>query len=190
MTIRLILASQSPRRRELLQQIGIQFSVVPSDFEEKMGTRFAPSTLVEQNALGKSLDVQKKYPNALILGADTIVVINGQVVGKPTDNEDAVKMLQSMEGRHHTVHTGVALLEKGRWCVRSRVTRVMMRSLTEAQIRAYVATGEPMDKAGSYAIQGIGASFVESIEGCYTNVVGLSLPLLFDMFKEFDRVLF
>jgi septum formation protein len=186
MAVRLLLASQSPRRRELLGLLNVQFFVVPSDYDEKMDHTLSPEHLVEQNALGKALAVQGQYTNELILGADTVVVHNGRVLGKPADRADAERMLTALQGQWHTVYTGIALVRDRQWRVRHRTTRVHMRPLAPAQVTSYVASGEPMDKAGAYAIQGIGAAFVDAIEGCYTNVVGLSLPLLADMLAEFE----
>lgn len=186
----LLLASASPRRRELLHQLGIKFDVIPSRYEERMDLALSPVQLVEQHSLGKALDVQKNYPSELVLGADTVVVLDGAVLGKPTDTEDAVQMLQQLQGRWHVVHTGIALVEGEYRSVRHRSTRVRLRPLTPEQVRAYVDGGEPLDKAGSYAIQGLGAGLVEAIDGCYTNVVGLSLPLLVDMLVEFGRPIY
>lgn len=185
----LLLASASPRRRELLHQLGIKFDVIPSRYEERMDLA-SPVQLVEQHSLGKALDIQKDYPSALVLGADTVVALDATVLGKPTDPDDAVRMLQQLQGRWHVVHTGIALVEGEYRSVRHRSTRVRLRPLTSEQVRAYVAGGEPLDKAGSYAIQGLGAGLVEAIDGCYTNVVGLSLPLLVDMLVEFRRPIY
>jgi septum formation protein len=187
MAVRLLLASASPRRRELLAQIGIAFDVKPSAFEERMDLALPPEQLVVQNALGKALDVQKRAPAELILGADTVVVFNRRIYGKPAGAADAGRMLGELQGQWHTVYTGIALVEERRWRVAERATRVKLRAMAPEQIAAYVASGEPFDKAGSYAIQGLGAALVEQIDGCYSNVVGLSLPLLVNLLAEFDR---
>lgn len=187
---RLLLASSSPRRRELLHQIGVAFEVVPGTYDERMDPAQSPQWIVEHNALGKALSVQPGRAEWLILGSDTIVVLEGRILGKPTDKDDAARMLGALAGRWHSVYTGIALIQGERRTVRHRSTRVRIRTLAPEQIETYIAGGEPMDKAGAYGIQGIGATLVEAVEGCYTNVVGLSLPLLVDMLGEYGfRVL-
>jgi septum formation protein len=187
MAISLILASESPYRRELLRQMGIEFRAFASQYAEVMDNVMPPDKLVLHNALGKALAVQQAYPRDLILGADTIVFQDGHVLGKPHDMEKATAMLQMLQGRWHTVHTGMVLIEGTQHVLRCEITRVKFRPLTFPQICAYLATGESVNAAGSYSILGIGAGLVEKIEGCYTNIVGLSLPVLVDMLLEFDR---
>lgn len=143
MAVRLLLASASPRRRELLAQIGIAFDVKPSAFEERMDSALPPEQLVVQNALGKALDVQKRAPAELILGADTVVVFNRRIYGKPAGAADAGRMLGELQGQWHTVYTGIALVEGRRWRVAERATRVKLRAMAPEQIAAYVAGGEP-----------------------------------------------
>ena len=171
----LILASASPRRRELLSQLGAPFRVLPADIDERRDAAEAPRDYVIRLSQSKAEYVARQHPDAWVLGADTIVVIGDRILGKPTDAADAEAMLASLSGRAHEVVTGVALARHDQGYMASEVvgTRVYFRVLSEADIAAYLATPEPFDKAGSYAIQGRGGAFVERYEGCYTNVVGL-----------------
>ncbi len=187
---RLILASGSPRRRELLQGLGLRFDVVPSAVEESPGWAEpigAPAEAAVSVALAKAQDVGARFPDAVVVGADTIVVLDGRTLGKPCDAAMAREMLSELVGRDHLVVTGVAvgMPEAGRWATGHEVTRVWMREAAPGEIDAYVKTGEPMDKAGAYAIQGKGSVLVERIEGCYFNVVGLPLARLARMLQEF-----
>jgi len=175
----IILASQSPRRRELLQQLGVPFLVVPSDFIEINDPRQSPAQLVQEQSLGKARDVAQRYPNRLVLGADTIVVCAGQVLPKPADAAEARSMLACLQGGWHELHTGLAFVEGDYIRLHHEVTKVRLSPLTPEDIADYVATLEPMDKAGGYGIQGIGAAFVEEIHGSYANVVGLPLPVVY-----------
>lgn len=169
--------------------------VQPSDADETVPADWAPTRIVEALALRKAQAVaQERHvsgEDGIVIGSDTIVVLDGEVLGKPHDEADAERMLTSLQGRSHEVYTGVALVRAadGRQEVSHRVTTVHMTAWTQEQIRRYIATGEPMDKAGSYAIQGIGATLVTGIEGCYFNVVGLPLSLLTDMLKMFDIII-
>ncbi|HEY0556905.1 MAG TPA: Maf family protein [Thermoanaerobaculia bacterium] len=180
----LILASASPRRRELLGGLGLRFTVRASDIDETPRPGEDPAATVLRLAQEKA--AAEAHPGELVLAADTVVVIDGALLGKPRDPEDARAMLARIAGREHTVLTGVALEEPGSDRRISEVasSRVRMAALTPDQIAEYVATGEPLDKAGSYAVQGIGALFVEEIFGNYTNVVGLPLPLTWRLFRE------
>jgi septum formation protein len=173
----LILASASPRRRELLAQLAVPFAVLPADVDEQPLAGEAPTAYVRRLAQTKAQHLAQRFPEALVLGADTVVVLDGQILGKPGNVEAARQMLTRLSGRQHTVITGLALLQQGRQFVRLDTvsTLVRFRSLSQAEIERYIATGEPFDKAGAYAIQGEAAAFVESLEGCYTNVVGLPL---------------
>ncbi len=173
----IILASKSPRRAQLLQQFGLDFRVVAGPALE--GSCGEPEELAVSNAVSKAVSVAPSYPQALTIGADTIVVLDGHLLGKPGSSFEAETMLKALSGRVHQVMTGVAL------CLGSRVARtfvvytaVKFRRLSEHEIRAYVQTGEPLDKAGAYGIQGLGGLFVEEIHGCYFNVVGLPMPRL------------
>ena len=185
----LILASRSPRRIQLLRQIGLQPQVLACDIPEE----FNPSLPAEENA--KSLALQKaqcvfdRVSEGIILGADTIVVLDGQMLGKPSDEGDAKRMLGMLSGRTHTVVTGFALLESpsGRSVARAERTQVTFRNLPADEIERYVASGSPMDKAGAYGIQDdYGAVFVTGIEGCFYNVVGLPLSRFYTTLAEFQ----
>jgi septum formation protein len=176
-TPQLILASASPRRRELLQGIGVVFTVIPSDTAEAAQPGELPQEYALRVAGEKALDIARRHPGVWILGADTIVEIAGEVLGKPRDTTDGRRMLRLLSGRTHQVMTAFILLD-GEGHVRARqvvTSRVTFKPLSDAQIHAYLATGEPFDKAGAYAVQGLGASLVERVEGSYTNVVGLPM---------------
>lgn len=185
----IILASGSPRRRELLSLLGLPFEVITSEADESTPPDFTPEQIVRSLALRKAEAVVASVGerNAVIVGSDTIVVLDNTVLGKPVDEPDSKSMLTRLQGRNHKVYTGVACigLPHGKTIVEHRVTSVTMRAMTEDEIIAYIATGEPADKAGSYAIQGLGSTLVERIEGCYFNVVGLPLSLLGEMLSEF-----
>ena len=187
----IILASGSPRRRELMTALQLPFEVIVSHADEEVEEGLSPTQIVESLALRKASSVRDTMEpdaaEAVIVGSDTIVVLDGEVLGKPVDHSEAVRMLTALQGRTHEVFTGVACLHTGNGMTRisSRRTLVTMKPLDEQSIRAYVATGEPADKAGAYGIQGLGATLVEAIEGCYFNVVGLPVSLLTDMLSEF-----
>lgn len=182
----IILASNSPRRKELLQQVGIPFVADPADLDESALPGEKPEVYAVRVALDKARVVAKRVGKGLVVAADTIVVVDGTVLGKPADAADAVRMLTRLSGREHEVITGVALIDAATDTEQSRAerTRVRFRHLNKHEIESYVATGEPLDKAGAYGIQGKGALLVERIEGCYFNVVGLPLSLLETMLKE------
>lgn len=177
--MRVILASSSPRRLQLLQQIGIEAEVHPAAFDELDGSGRQADQVVLANAVGKCRAVADICGDAVpVVAADTVVVLDGQILGKPRDAGDAMRMLTELSGRTHRVLTGVAVSFQGRQLAEVCDTEVVFRTLTEAEIAAYIATGEPLDKAGAYGIQGRGAVFVEKIDGCYNNVVGLPLTRL------------
>ena len=179
----LILASKSPRRKELLKQIGIPFVVVVSDAEEVSGNSWTPAALVVENAKRKARAVAEKYPDSPVLGADTVVSLEGKIFGKPKDKDEARKMLTALSGKMHEVTTGLALINRNEIRTTSVTTKVFFDTMTKADIDAYIATDEPMDKAGAYAIQGKAARFIEKIEGSYSNVVGLPLNALIQLGK-------
>jgi septum formation protein len=186
MLLPLILASNSPRRKELLTQAGIPFEVVPSRYEEHNHPGIPPAELVREQALGKAIEVARRYPERTVLGADTLVVLDQNILGKPKDAQEAHAMLTAIQGRWHEVYTGIALVcgqDSSAPKTHVQITRVHLRALSPQEITDYIATQEPMDKAGAYAIQGYGALLVDAIEGCYTNVVGLSLPVLWDLLQ-------
>ena len=181
----LVLASTSPRRVELLRQLSIEFDVAdPGDAENS--TSQDPKTRVRENALSKAEAVAKKYPNKLIIAADTIVVLDGKILEKPISRNEAKYMLRTLGGRRHRVVSAIALIERSRNLIdiRTEETIVSMKKLKEDEIEAYVATGEPMDKAGAYAAQGVGAVIIKKVNGCFYNVVGLPLSLLHSMLKN------
>lgn len=180
---RFVLASASPRRLELLRQIGVDVEVIVSDVDENLSEDIPARELVEKLARVKAQEVAKRVPRGLIIGADTVVVADNNILGKPRDYNHAVEMLQLLNGRAHSVITGVAIIETPSYGTISAFeeTRVLFRKLTDEEIHAYVKTNEPIDKAGSYGIQGIGALLVEKIEGDYFNVVGLPLQRLNNM---------
>jgi septum formation protein len=181
----IILASASPRRQELLRQVGCDFKVITSDIVEDNDLDLSPAELAVTLAVAKALDVAKKSAaDAVVIGADTIVVMDGQVYGKPADGADACRMLSQLAGRQHQVITGIAVAAAGKVWTDFAVTTVKFRRLTRDGIKSYVASGEPRDKAGGYAIQGIGALLVESINGCYANVVGLPLVTLDKLLRQ------
>lgn len=183
----LILASSSPRRRELLQTLGLSFTVITSDVDETTAEHLSASEVVEELSLRKAKEVASRLTEGVVLGSDTVVVLDGQILGKPVDEMDAYRMLSMLQGQEHTVYSGVALIdvETGRAEVSHSLTHVRIRALTEQEIKSYIATGEPMDKAGSYAIQGIGATIVEGINGDYFTVVGLPLCLTSTLLTRF-----
>jgi septum formation protein len=181
----LVLASTSSRRISLLKQLGVPFEAVdPGDAENSVA--LDPVAHVRDHALSKAEAVAAKYPDRLVIAADTIVVLDGRILEKPRNMEEAKAMLRVLCGRIHTVVSAVALVERDRGLSDLRIeeTKVGMKKLTEEEIEAYVATGEPMDKAGAYAAQGIGAVIIERVEGCFYNVVGLPMSLLYDMLKD------
>ena len=169
-----ILASGSPRRRELLQQIGALFRVEVSEAEE-LSQAESPAELVRLNAAAKAKAVAREHPGEAVLGADTVVALEGKIYGKPRDAAEARSMLASLSGRRHEVLTGIAWVSGGQTFSEAVSTQVQFGELTAEEISRYVATGEPLDKAGAYALQGGAAVFIEGIEGSYSNVVGLPL---------------
>lgn len=180
--MQVILASASPRRQELLRQVGLEPVVCPSDFAEAGGGARQARSVVLANAAGKCRSVAARKGDALpVVAADTVVVADDKILGKPGTEAAAQEMLRLLSGRCHEVLTGVAVQYRGKFASDVCTTRVYFRSLTEAEIAAYAATGEPLDKAGAYGIQGRGALLVEKIEGCYNNVVGLPLTRLYAM---------
>jgi len=179
------LASASPRREQLLRQVGYEFQVLPSLAEEDNTAELPPEELVQTHARAKAWDVARQVaPADIVIGADTLVVLDGKVFGKPGSAEQACRMLQELSGRTHSVWSGIAIVKEGRCLCAAVETRVTLGRLNEEEIKRYVATGEPLDKAGAYAVQGIGAVFVEKLDGCYFNVVGLPLNALARLLSE------
>jgi len=184
----LILASQSPRRRELLQLLGHPFKVLVSGVEEELVDGETPADHVTRLAELKARDVGSRMEHGIVIGADTIVVLDNEILGKPSSPEEAVVMLMKLQGRTHIVYTGFALFDTSTGNMRSdyEATEVTMASMTERCAKRYVETGEPLDKAGSYGIQGYGATLVTSIDGCYFTVMGLPLAKLMKALYTFS----
>jgi septum formation protein len=191
--VSIILASSSPRRQELLRNAGIPFTMQPADINETPIAGESPRDCAERLAREKALAVFQSRPKNFVLGADTIVVVDDAILGKPRNAEDAARMLRMLSGRTHAVITGVCIVgpvASGQWSVvsntktASETTLVTMCEISDEEIRDYVATGEPMDKAGAYAIQGMASRWIPRIEGDYSNVVGLPVALVYAMLRE------
>jgi septum formation protein len=181
---KLILASASPRRQELLREMGINFEVHPANIEESRKEQEGPLDYAMRMAREKAAKVAQQYPDQLVLGADTIVVVEQEILGKPADASDAARMLRTLSGRTHQVITAVSLAMRGRDAdTRACASDVCFSPLEEREIQEYIAGGEPMDKAGAYAIQGEAARWVRQLIGDYSNVVGLPLPLVTEMLR-------
>jgi septum formation protein len=200
----LVLASASPRRLQLLSDLGLKFEVFPSDIDETIEPGLTPEQVALNLAQGKAQSVGKRIYNQfalsnikhdqsgkeanklVVLGADTIVVLNGEIIGKPQSPADAETMLQKLAGKCHTVYTAVAVLQlpTGKIDTRCLASKVYMREMTKEEVVTYVATKEPLDKAGSYALQGIGSAFVDRIDGCYTNIIGLPVPTTVELLRQ------
>jgi len=183
---RLILASASPRRRELLEQAGFTFEVHPAHVNEDPSPNEDPITYVVRLARDKAQTIftELNDPEAIVLGADTTVTLNGHILAKPEDASDAARMLRMLSGRTHRVITGVAVATAIGTEVAAEATGVQFVTLSDEEIAAYIATGEPMDKAGAYGIQGLAAKWIPRVEGCYFNVVGLPLALVSSMLEQ------
>ena len=181
---RIVLASGSPRRRELLAAAGLRVDVDPVDADESVLTGEAPAAYVERVAIAKATIGAQRHPDAAVLGGDTTVVVDGHIFGKPEDDGDARQMLERLSARPHDVLTGVALAWRG--AVRARVekTTVWFRPLSAHEIAWYVASGEPRDRAGAYAIQGLASRFIPRIDGSYTNVVGLPVTAVLALLED------
>lgn len=182
---RLILASASPRRKELLTQLGLEIEVVVSNYNEQLIECLSPQEQAKKNALAKAESLHDLYPKDTIIAADTIVVLDGIILGKPVNRQDAKRMLKLLSGRIHQVITGFAVLNGQEKFVDTEQTEVLFRELTDIEIENYLNWGEYKDKAGAYGVQGIGSLLVERINGCYFNVVGLPLNRLYQIIKRF-----
>ncbi|OYW09829.1 MAG: septum formation inhibitor Maf [Acidobacteriia bacterium 12-62-4] len=178
----LILASQSPRRREILERAGIPFTVRVADVDESLREGEAAQSYVRRLATRKAVAAGR--PAEVVLGADTTVVVDGEILAKPTDEADAARMLRLLSGRSHEVITGTCLKVGGQLYIDAETTVVRFMAMHEAEIAAYVATGEPMDKAGAYAIQGGASRYIDRIEGCYWNVVGLPVAKIYAQLRR------
>ena len=182
----LILASSSPRRQQILKELGLNFTVSPPvNFEEKLDG-VAPEKLVCDNALGKAREIASKYTNSIIIGCDTLIIENNEIFGKPLTPEKAYMMLKKLSGNYHSVVSGLAVIDsrENKELVGYEKAEVKFKDLAESEIRDYVESGEPLDKAGAYGIQGSGGKFVEEIKGSYSSVVGLPKELLLKFISE------
>lgn len=182
-----ILASMSPRRKEILERMGLEFSVEPSDVDENIGVT-DPVLLVKELSLLKATNIASKHSgeNVLIIAADTVVALNGEILGKPKDEDDAIRMLNMLSGATHSVFTGYCVTDakSGKAVSKCAETKVTFRELSDEEISEYIKSGEPMDKAGAYGIQGGAGKFVTNTDGEYTNVVGLPEDALTKLLKE------
>jgi len=185
---KIVLASKSPRRKSLLKQIGINFAVDVSEVDEKKFSHSNPVNLAKALSFAKAKIISKKHKNALIIGADTVVVLNREIIGKPKSLKDAREILEKLSRKTHVVITGLTVLDtKTKKHITSAVkTKVKFKNLTKEEVNWYVKTGEPMDKAGGYGIQDKGAVLVESVSGDYSNIVGLPIHKLLENLKKFE----
>ena len=183
---RLILASSSPRRREILSENGFDFTVCTRPVDESTICGFPPDETVKKLAKMKAEATAHDMPGCVVVGADTVVAIDGAILGKPKSTEDAMSMLLKLSGRTHSVFTGVAVVADGKTEVFCEETKVNFKPLTKNQIENYIATGEPADKAGAYGIQGKGGELVESVDGDYFNVVGLPIKSLCKVLEKYE----
>ena len=182
----LLLASASPRRRELLTQAGFPFQIQPANIPEDPHPNEEPIAYVTRLAQQKAEAIHRHHPDSTVLGADTTVTVDNHILGKPTSPEDAARMLRLLSGRTHRVITGVSVVSASRTQTAAEVTAVQFLSLSDQEIQTYIATGEPSDKAGAYAIQGYAARWIPRIDGCYFNVVGLPISLVSTMLSTFE----
>lgn len=181
--MRLVLASLSPRRADLLRAAGFNFEIFPVNLDEQFHAEETPHDYVVRLAEAKARAAALAVPDAVILGADTTVVCRGQVLGKPADQPDAARMMRLLSAHTHEVLTGICLLTAERSLVHAETSRVRMAPITEDEITWYIRTGEAMDKAGGYAIQGLASRFIEGIDGSYSNVVGLPVASVYNLLK-------
>jgi septum formation protein len=183
----IVLASSSPRRRELLRLIGLTFRIDRSEYEERMDLNMAPHRLASHLSLEKARSIETKYSDAIIIAADTFILFRGKLLGKPHTLREARRMLAMLNGKTHSVITGFTVMDTftGKRISKAVETKVHFRRLTAAEIASYVRTGEPLDKAGAYAIQGLGAVIVKEIAGDYFNVIGLPLSSLAEALRKF-----
>ena len=187
--MRLVLASASPRRAELLRAAGFAFEVYPVEVDERLQPGERPDHAAARLAQAKAHAAAAHHPGALVLGADTIVVVEGDAMGKPAGDPDAKRMLRRLSGRTHDVLTGISIGSSGHFLTRVDTTRVTMSAMTEEEIDWYVATGEPRDKAGAYAVQGLASRFVSGIDGSYSNVVGLPVSVVYTLIRQLGYVI-
>ena len=183
----IILASRSPRRAFLLKQVDLHFRQIPSHIEEHING-MKPEEYVMHYAKKKAEEIQKRYPESLIIGADTIVVLNNEIIGKPNNEDDAFYILKKLSGKCHEVFTGVSILYNETPVSDLAKTKVYFKQISDEDIREYISTSEPVDKAGAYGIQGFGSQFIDKIEGCYFNVMGFPIPLFYEMCNKVKKL--
>ena len=182
---KLVLASRSPRRQEILRAVGWEFEVIAADIDEARLDAEEAVSYVTRLARTKAETIAGQFPECLVIGADTVVVIDGEILGQPGDDDDARRMLRLLSGKWHDVLTGVALMKAGDVVVAHETTRVRFSEMSDEEVDWYVATGEPQGKAGAYGIQGAAALFIKEIQGDYFNVVGLPVRLVFELSRRF-----
>lgn len=189
---KIILASTSPRRSELLKQIGLEFEVMPSSYEEDMTMRMSHKNLAKTLAYGKAKDVASKVKDGIIIGVDTFLTLGNKRIGKPKNSQDAIKILQTLSEKTIKVYSGVVIIDcqTGKEIIDYEITKVKFKKLSKEEIEHYVSTGEPLGKAGAFGIQGLGAIFISSIKGCYSNVIGLPLHNLYKNLQKFGVDIF
>ncbi len=181
----LILASQSPRRRDLLTEVGMKFDVVPADIDEITDSALSPADNAIAIATAKARQVAERYPARFVLGADTVVVLGNEILGKPRDHDDALRILSLLAGKTHQVITGIALVSpEGATHAEAVTSQVTLKPLDRETIEQYISTGEPMDKAGAYAIQGAGNALIAGYEGSYSNIVGLPVDTVLNQLRH------
>lgn len=183
---KIILASKSPRRKQILEQFGVDFQIEISDFDESQIAFKTPIEMVEKLSFEKAKIIAERNPDAVTIGADTIVVFGNEIIGKPKSEEDALRILKLLSGNTHEVITGFTVMENEKSVTGYVSSKVKFKEISDSEIAAYIATGEPMDKAGGYGIQSKGGLFIESITGDYFNVVGLPVAALSDVLKDFE----
>ena len=184
----LILASRSPRRRELLSYITENFEIIPARGEEKADKALPPAEYVMRLAADKASEVAAEHPDDTVIGSDTVVCVDGQLLGKPADKADAVRMLKLLSGREHSVFTGVCVIREGKEHIFVHETKVVFYPLSDREIEEYAESGEPMDKAGAYGIQGRGALLAEKIDGDYYSVMGLPIAALARVLRDIGEI--
>ena len=184
---KIIIASTSPRRHGLAKEMGLEFEIVPSNYEEDMTMDMGPKELAETLSYGKAKDVADRIKSGVVIGIDTFVVFEGKKLGKPKSEEDAFNMLKSFSGKTQDVYSGVAIIDcdNEKEVIDCEITKVKFRDMGDEEIRSYIKTGEPMGKAGAYGIQGLSSIFIEKIEGCYTNVMGFPI---FNVYKNLKNL--
>lgn len=182
----LILASASPRRKEIMEKLGLRFHCDPADVDETLPSDISAANAAEYLALKKANAVLSRHADSVIVGSDTVVVVDDCILGKPKDSDDAAKMLRRISGRRHTVYTGVAIASKAKTESFTCAAEVEFDTMTQQEISWYVATGEPMGKAGAYAIQGLACRFIKGIDGDYYSVMGLPANMLYKRLEDFD----